>query len=61
MLAGNLSLGTGEDDEGVVIETNSDSKHEILPEAAAFLGLAVALAPENESYRESYERYVGKN
>ena len=61
LLAGSLSLDLWGDDDGAVAENKDESKHEVSPEAATFLGLAVALAPENESYRTRYERYVGKN
>jgi hypothetical protein len=37
-----------------------EKPHEVDPEVAALLGLAVELAPENESYLKRYESYVGK-
>lgn len=48
--------------EDFSVEVTSDRpRAEPKPEAAAFLGLAVELAPDNESYRTRHERYVGKN
>jgi len=60
LLAGSLSINFGGDDEGSLVAEEGGPKGEISPEAAAFLGLAVELAPENESYRNRHERYVGK-
>ncbi|HUR26833.1 MAG TPA: DUF1570 domain-containing protein [Planctomycetota bacterium] len=41
------------------IDVSNGKKSEVVPEAAALLGLAVELAPENESYLKRYESYVG--
>ena len=60
LLAGSLSIDEGDDDQESLIAEESGPKGEISPEAASFLGLAVELAPENESYRTRHERYVGK-
>ena len=57
LLAKDMFFDFGEG--GSIKVEGGDTKHEVVPEAAALLGLAVELAPENESYLSRYESYVG--
>jgi hypothetical protein len=55
---GNLLAGSFGEDGPVLGEGAPAEKGAVVPEAAASLGLAVELAPENESYRERHAKYV---
>ncbi|HTF90356.1 MAG TPA: DUF1570 domain-containing protein [Planctomycetota bacterium] len=59
LLAKDFYFDFGEDSGIEVRGQENAPKHEVVPEAAALLGLAVELAPENESYLKRYESYVG--
>ena len=58
LLAGDMYFDWGGDDSDSLEVSGGVKKHEVAPEAAALLGLAVELAPENESYLRRYESYV---
>ncbi len=57
LLAGDRFADFGDDSEAGGISVSGEKSKQV-PEAAALLGLAVELAPENESYRERYAKYV---
>ncbi len=59
LLAKDHFFSFGEDSGSITV--TGGPKVALVPEAAALLGLAVELAPENESYRERYAKYVETN
>ncbi len=57
LLAGDRLGDFGDESEVGGISVGGEKSKQV-PEAAALLGLAVELAPENESYRDRYAKYV---